>query len=386
MSDKLDAQISISADASGVEAGVGRAKRSLKTLSDSAREVGSGLSTMGSGSELSVKQVERNTRTMEQQLQRHIAVLQAGSKDSRKYWEQMADFRGVDKNALRPLLQQLDQLKDKQAAAAGGMTELSGSAASMGANMALAARGVQTLLGLQVVGWAKDGAAALFEASAAAERLRIGLDFASVRGSADEIAYLRKTTDGLGLAFASTAQSYMQFQAAAKGTALEGSKARDVFEAVAKASAVMGLSAEQNSGVLLALQQMVSKGTVQAEELRGQLGERLPGAFQIAARSMGVTTAELGKMLEMGQVISDDFLPKFAAELDRSLGGAAENAANRLDAAVNRFDNAWDRLKQKVGDSGVGVAGLLFSQYWAFQRDRREQALHDAQVAALTKR
>nr|WP_314710481.1 tape measure protein [uncultured Comamonas sp.] len=356
MSDKLDAQISISADASGVEAGVGRAKRSLKTLSDSAREVGSGLSTMGSGSELSVKQVERNTRTMEQQLQRHIAVLQAGSKDSRKYWEQMADFRGVDKNALRPLLQQLDQLKDKQAAAAGGMTELSGSAASMGANMALAARGVQTLLGLQVVGWAKDGAAALFEASAAAERLRIGLDFASVRGSADEIAYLRKTTDGLGLAFASTAQSYMQFQAAAKGTALEGSKARDVFEAVAKASAVMGLSAEQNSGVLLALQQMVSKGTVQAEELRGQLGERLPGAFQIAARSMGVTTAELGKMLEMGQVISDDFLPKFAAELDRSLGGAAENAANRLDAAVNRFDNAWDRLKQKVGDSGVSKA------------------------------
>ena len=41
----------------------------------------------------------------------------------------------------------------------------------------------------------------------------------------------------------------------------------------------MGLSADQTSGVLLALQQMISKGTVQAEELRGQLGERLPGAL-----------------------------------------------------------------------------------------------------------
>lgn len=354
MSDKLDAQISISADATGVEAGVGRAKRSLKTLGDSAREVGAGMGAMGAGAELSAKQVERNTRNMGQQLQRHIAALQAGSKDSRKYWEQMADFRGVNKNALRPLLDQLDELKRKQIETA---------EASSGLGRALA--------GLTVVGGAAfalkevaqqayQAQAALFNASAAAERLKIGLDFASARGSAAEISYLRKTTYDLGLQFTSTAQSYMQFQAAAKGTSLEGEKARSVFESIAKASAVMGLSAEQNSGVLLALQQMVSKGTVQAEELRGQLGERLPGAFQIAARSMGVTTAELGKMLEMGEVISDDFLPKFAAELEKSLGDAPEKAASRLDASVNRVNDSWDRLKQNVGDSGV-------SAFWAGQ-------------------
>lgn len=354
MSDKLDAQISISADASGVEAGVGRAKRSLKTLGDSAREVGAEMGAMGAGAELSAKQVERNTRNMGQQLQRHIAALQAGSKDSRKYWEQMADFRGVNKNALRPLLDQLDELKRKQIETA---------EASSGLGRALA--------GLTVVGGAAfalkevaqqayQAQAALFNASAAAERLKIGLDFASARGSAAEISYLRKTTYDLGLQFTSTAQSYMQFQAAAKGTSLEGEKARSVFESIAKASAVMGLSAEQNSGVLLALQQMVSKGTVQAEELRGQLGERLPGAFQIAARSMGVTTAELGKMLEMGEVISDEFLPKFAAELEKSLGDAPEKAASRLDASVNRVNDSWDRLKQNVGDSGVNA-------FWAGQ-------------------
>ena len=44
----------------------------------------------------------------------------------------------------------------------------------------------------------------------------------------------------------------------------------------------------------------------------------------------------------------------------------------------------WNELGILIG-ALVGVAGLLFSQYWAFQRDRREQALHDAQVAALTK-
>ncbi|MFD2323133.1 tape measure protein, partial [Delftia deserti] len=239
---------------------------------------------------------------------------------------------------------------------ADGVKSLADASGGLSANMGLAVRGIQAFLALQVVNWAKDSAVALYDASAAAERLRIGLDFSSVRGSAAEIAYLRKTTFDLGLAFDSTAKAYQQFSAAARGTALEGEKSRAIFEAVAKASAVMGLSAENTSGVLLALQQMISKGTVQSEELRGQLGERLPGAFQTAARAMGVTTAELGKLLEQGKVVAEDFLPKFARELESSLGGAAEKAANRLDAAVNRFNTAWEKLKQTAGDSGVSQA------------------------------
>lgn len=346
MSDKLDAQISMTADATGVEAGVGRAKRSLRSLRESAKQVSSDVGSMGDGSEKAAKKVERDTKSMERNLQNLLAKLEGGSRESSKYWEKLADLKGIDKNAFRPLLDQLDQLKEKQEAAARGAATLSSSLQTI--------KGVASaVLGSMFVSEVAQASSALYEASAAAERLRIGLDFASARGHANELAYLRKTTHDLGLAFGSTATAYMQFQAAARGTSMEGDKARNVFESIAKASAVMGLSADQSSGALLALQQMVSKGTVQAEELRGQLGERLPGAFQIAARAMGVTTAELGKMLEQGEVISDDFLPKFAKELESSLGGAAEKAANRLDAAVNRFDNALERMKQNVGDSGV---------------------------------
>lgn len=179
-----------------------------------------------------------------------------------------------------------------------GVNNFSEANRSLATTASLATASLQAFLGLQVVSWAKGATVSIYQASSAAERLRIGLDFSSVRGSANEINYLRETTDKLGLSFSGTAGAYQQFQASARGTALEGDKARAVFEAVSKASAVMGLSADQSSGALLALQQMVSKGTVQAEELRGQLGERLPGAFQTAARAMGVTTAELGKMLE----------------------------------------------------------------------------------------
>lgn len=225
------------------------------------------------------------------------------------------------------------------------------------AEMQTMARSLNSTLGLLGVGISVAGVVAfgkeLTEAKIRAEALRTAMDFGTGGRGGEEITYLRKVTGELGLQFQSTASSYARFAAAARGTAIEGENTRKVFESVAKASAVMGLSAEQNEGVLLALGQMISKGTVQAEELRGQLGERLPGAFQIAARSMGVTTEELGKLLEQGLVPAGQFLPRFAEQLNRELGGAVEAAADRTEAAVNRLGNAWERAKELTAEGLV---------------------------------
>lgn len=201
----------------------------------------------------------------------------------------------------------------------------------------------------------RDTGKALFDASASAERLRTQLAFST--GNADrEFDFLLKLSNRLGLEFRSTAQAYAGFAAASRDTALEGQAARDVFEAIAKASAVMGLSAEQSSGALLAIQQMMSKGVVSAEEFRGQLGERMPIALQAGAKALGVTASEFSKLMESGKIVSDEFLPKFARAITETLGDAPEKAANRLDASTARMANAWDRLKQAGGDSGVSKA------------------------------
>jgi tape measure domain-containing protein len=223
--------------------------------------------------------------------------------------------------------------------------------------MAGAMRRVENIISLGLGGAAVGAAAtfgrSLYEASAQAERLALSLNFATGGNGARELAYVSEVANRLGLDFNTTAQAYANFAAASRGTNIEGTQTQAVFEAVAKASAVMGLTTDNTRGVLLALQQMMNKGTVSAEELRGQLGERLPGAFQIAARAMGVTTQELGKMLEQGQVISDTFLPAFARQMESELGGAAESAAYRLDAETNRMSNAWEKLKKSIGDAGV---------------------------------
>ncbi|MEW6314127.1 MAG: tape measure protein [Pseudomonadota bacterium] len=196
-------------------------------------------------------------------------------------------------------------------------------------------------------------AEALSDAALAADRLQNTLQFAtgSAKAGAEALDYIRSTSNRLGVDMDSASRAFAKFAAAAQGTSLGMRDVKAVFESVSKASVVLGLSADETNGAMLALSQMMSKGTVMAEELRGQLGERIPGAFQIAARAMGVTTAELGKMLEAGQVVAADFLPKFAAEMEKTFGTAAGAAADSAIAKVNRLGSAWDQFKRDLGQA-----------------------------------
>jgi tape measure domain-containing protein len=179
--------------------------------------------------------------------------------------------------------------------------------------------------------------------------------FLAIAGSqgaaASQMRFVADVSSRLGLDLFSTAEAYKTLAAAAKGTTLEGSATRTMFEQVTKATTALGLSADNTKGVLLAMGQMISKGTVQAEEMRGQLGERLPGAFQAAARAMGVTTTELGKMMERGELLPEVFLPKLTAELEK-MGAAAVNMGGTLEASLNRSGNAWTAFKVAIGDAG----------------------------------
>ena len=97
-----------------------------------------------------------------------------------------------------------------------------------------------------------------------------------------------------------------------------------------------------------ATSQVFSKGKVSAEELRQQLGERLPGAFTLFADSMDKTPAELDKALEQGKVTLDDFM-KFAAKLFDTYGENAKILAKGPEAAGDRLTTAMSELKDSIG-------------------------------------
>ncbi|HCZ17654.1 MAG TPA: hypothetical protein DHV85_24395 [Candidatus Accumulibacter sp.] len=235
--------------------------------------------------------------------------------------------------------------------AAGGVARISDEVGGLSAKVAsMASIGKNLLIGSGVIGSVAALGAAYKDAALQADKLKntYAFAFGSAGAGAANLAYIKSTANTLGTSLLSTADAYGKLAAASVGTNLEGTKTRAIFESISKAATVVNLSSEETRGALLAVQQMMSKGTIQAEELRGQLGERLPGAFQIAARAMGVSTAELGKMLEQGKILSDDFLPRFAAELEKTFGASAERAANSFQAQINRMENAWESFKMAL--------------------------------------
>lgn len=193
------------------------------------------------------------------------------------------------------------------------------------------------------------------------DQIQKTLDFAtgSTEAGADAFRFASGEARRLGLDLRATAKSYAQFAAAAKGTNLEGAMSDKVFRSVAQAAAVLQLSADDTRGALRALEQMISKGNVQAEELRQQLGERLPGAFQYAARAMGVTTQELNDMLENGEVLADDLLPKLADELDRTFGPNVAAAADSLKASLQRLSLEVEILSNTAAEGPASITKSL---------------------------
>jgi tape measure domain-containing protein len=146
----------------------------------------------------------------------------------------------------------------------------------------------------------------------------------------------------------SLTDNYIRFRAALKAgniTVLEGQK---IFESFTRVGAVLGKSAADMDLIFLAVEQMISKGVVTSEELRRQLGERIPGAVKIMANALGVTTNELQKMLKNAQIITEDVLPKFADEMERTFGTENIRNVNTLQAATGRLKTEWQSFVKEL--------------------------------------
>lgn len=136
------------------------------------------------------------------------------------------------------------------------------------------------------------------------------------------------------------------FQGSAKGTGIALSTVNDIFESLTKASAYFNLSSQQTSQVLTAVGQMMSKGTVQAQELKLQLANVLPGAFSMMAKAVGVTTSELDDLMSKGKLAAKDVLPKFADELNRMTAGKIDTTGLQL--SINRLKNTFTQFVESA--------------------------------------
>lgn len=182
----------------------------------------------------------------------------------------------------------------------------------------------------------------------AKETNRVTTALKNVSGSmskfADNQRYLLDLAKKYGLEINALTGNYAKFTAAASISGMSMQEQRKIFESLSRATTAFGMSAEDSNGVFLALSQMMSKGKISSEELRLQIGERLPIALQAMAKAAGTSVAGLDKLLKEGKLLSADVLPRFADALNEMLPNVD---TDNLETSLNRLKNAFTGLVNK---------------------------------------
>jgi tape measure domain-containing protein len=205
----------------------------------------------------------------------------------------------------------------------------------------------------------RQAAGAAAEYSANLRKLRIAL-FGVTSSSEeyqDSLAFITQTTKDFAIPQEVVTRQFTRLQASVQGAGGNIEDTKVAFNGIVAAVRATGGSLADVDAALTATAQVFSKGKVSAEELRQQIGERLPGAFTLFAESVGLTPQELDKALEDGKVSLQDF-QTFAEALFERYGENAQQIADGPESAGDRLQVALSELNQNVGEllAPIGAA------------------------------
>ena len=178
-----------------------------------------------------------------------------------------------------------------------------------------------------------------------------------------QIGLLQSVANKSGIAVGEISDSFIRFNASARTAGISGQVVNELFSNLTIAGAKLGLSSQRVGLSLDALSQIAAKGTVSMEELRQQLGDSLPGALDLSAKSLGLTQKQLISLVESGQLLAEDFLPALNTELAKLAGDGGQQVEG-LAQSWNRFKNVLTDTAQTL--SGGAIFGTLTTIFGAF--------------------
>lgn len=135
----LKIQGEVSVDTTQAEGAFARVESSAGKMASGVKKLGTdaskGLEGIGAGADGAAQKLDRSTKSIVNSIQRVTAQMDAGDKSSSKYFEALAQQRGISVDALKPYLAQLEVAKAKQDAAAASLTNMGMSAKQLSNNL-----------------------------------------------------------------------------------------------------------------------------------------------------------------------------------------------------------------------------------------------------------
>ena len=193
------------------------------------------------------------------------------------------------------------------------------------------------------------------------ELLESRLGFIYGGTGAGNAAFLRLSSSikELGLEYEQTLEQATSFSIAAQQAGYTTTQVEKMFVSFASSLRAAGSSSLQVQRSFYALQQMMSKGVVSAEELNRQMGESLPGAAMLMFKAYKNLHPELvqnfedfRKLQKEGKILSAEVLPEFIKVLEEEFAPALEGKRNSLSARLNRLSQAYSEFKASLLDTG----------------------------------
>lgn len=250
------------------------------------------------------------------------------------------------------------------AAGAGVFGGFEGAAGALiGAGFGPAGAIVGGAVGAQV-GQIRQAIAATAEYAAEIDGLRVSLKnvYTEQQQFNKALEFTERMTSRFNTSLLDNTKNFARLSAAIIGAGGDLDTAKVAFRAITVAMKANRKSAEDLDGAMLAITQIFSKGRVQAEELVGQLGERLPGAVTDFANATGRSLPQLQKDFEAGTVSLNDMVEFLIFTFNKYEEGALKMAASTADAGA-RMQTELDFLKKDFGDlfkgTGAGFQDMV---------------------------
>lgn len=176
------------------------------------------------------------------------------------------------------------------------------------------------------------------------------------------LKFVRDQSYRLGLDLKVAAQGYTQMSIAANGV-LSKSQNDELFKSFSEYSTALQVDPVKYQRGITAIQQMMGKGQIMAEELKQQLAEGIPGSLQVFLKAtqeaFGDSSIDITKMMDLmqkGELKAAKILPfvaKYYAEAANK-GGALNKALQSNRVAMQRLTLTWMDFQNKIFVSGFG--------------------------------
>lgn len=180
--------------------------------------------------------------------------------------------------------------------------------------------------------------------------------------AASRIKFVTDQSYRLGLSLKEASQGYVQMSIAADGI-ISKQQNNDLFKGYSEYATALQVDPVKYQRGITALQQMMGKGQIMAEELKQQLAEGIPGSMQVFLKAtreaFGNSSLEIKDMMDMmqkGELKAQKVMPfvaKYYAEAANK-GGALTKALQGNRVAMQRLGQTWVKFQNKIFESKFG--------------------------------